>query len=38
LQVTLAKSGRPMTELEVVLVRFGAAILEREGPPNRFRE
>jgi hypothetical protein len=38
----LPPAPSPMTELEVVLARFGAAIAERErqrqGPPNRFRE
>jgi hypothetical protein len=29
-EATLAMLGRPMTELEVVLARFGAAIAERE--------
>jgi hypothetical protein len=30
LEAMRAKLGRPMSELEVVLVRFGAAIVERE--------
>jgi hypothetical protein len=30
LEAVLAELGRPMSELEVVLARFGVAILERE--------